>query len=107
MIPQDTHHQTGSLLFDGLSPIDLTESLERLSHIAITTCRIYARADLAGDKRRRRRACWRRLHSICRLCPSALPGKSMGDEVVPGSISAQVSAWRRVAGRFGILETLS
>jgi cyclohexyl-isocyanide hydratase len=43
MIPQDTHLQIGSLLFEGLDQIDLTGPFEVLSRIPNSTYRVYAR----------------------------------------------------------------
>ncbi|MBC7883239.1 MAG: DJ-1/PfpI family protein [Anaerolineae bacterium] len=43
MIPQDTHLQIGSLLFEGLDQIDLTGPFEVLSRIPNSTYRIYAK----------------------------------------------------------------
>ncbi len=42
MIPDDTHLQIGSLLFDGLDQIDLTGPFEVLSRVPNSTYRIYA-----------------------------------------------------------------
>lgn len=44
MIPQDTHLQIGSLLFEGLDQIDLTGPFEVLSRIPNSTYRIYAKS---------------------------------------------------------------
>ncbi|MBC9876907.1 DJ-1/PfpI family protein [Bradyrhizobium sp. INPA01-394B] len=43
MIPQETHLQIGSLLFDGLDQIDLTGPFEVLSRIPNATYRVYAK----------------------------------------------------------------
>ena len=43
MIPQDTHLQIGSLLFEGLDQIDLTGPFEVLSRIPNATYRIYGK----------------------------------------------------------------
>src|SRR5215472_17148225 len=43
MIPEDTHLQIGSLLFEGLDQIDLTGPFEVLSRIPNSTYRIYGR----------------------------------------------------------------
>ena len=43
MIPQDTHLQIGSLLFEGLDQIDLTGPFEVLSRIPNSTYRIFAK----------------------------------------------------------------
>ena len=43
MIPQDTHLQIGSLLFEGLDQIDLTGPFEVLSRIPNSTYKIYAK----------------------------------------------------------------
>ena len=43
MIPHETHLQIGSLLFDGLDPIDLTGPFEVLSRIPNATYRVYAK----------------------------------------------------------------
>jgi len=43
MIPQDTHLQIGSLLFEGIDQIDLTGPFEVLSRIPNSTYRIYGK----------------------------------------------------------------
>ena len=43
MIPEETHLQIGSLLFEGLDQIDLTGPFEVLSRIPNATYRIFAR----------------------------------------------------------------
>ena len=43
MIPNDTHLQIGSLLFEGMDQIDLTGPFEVLSRIPNSTCRIYGK----------------------------------------------------------------
>ncbi|HKF60500.1 MAG TPA: DJ-1/PfpI family protein [Dongiaceae bacterium] len=43
MIPEDTHLQIGSLLFEGLDQIDLTGPFEVLSRIPNATYRIFAK----------------------------------------------------------------
>ena len=43
MIPPDTHLEIGSLLFEGLDQIDLTEPFEVLSRIPNSTYRIYGK----------------------------------------------------------------
>ncbi len=77
MIPNDTHLQIGSLLFEGLDQIDLTGPFEVLSRIPNSTYRIYGKTSeqvedivglrLAPDGRRLR--VWLRL-----LLGSALRG---------------------------------
>ena len=43
MIPNDTHLQIGSLLFEGIDQIDLTGPFEVLSRIPNSTYRIYGK----------------------------------------------------------------
>ena len=43
MIPDDTHLQIGSLLFEGLDEIDLIGSFEVLSRVPNSTCRHYGK----------------------------------------------------------------
>ena len=43
MIPEETHLQIGSLLFEGLDQIDLTGPFEVLSRIPNATYRIFAK----------------------------------------------------------------
>ncbi len=52
MIPQDTHLEIGSLVFEGIDQIDLTGPFEVLSRIPNATCRLYGKtADPIRDLR--------------------------------------------------------
>jgi cyclohexyl-isocyanide hydratase len=43
MIPNDTHLEIGSLVFDGMDQIDLTGPFEVLSRLPNSTCRLYGK----------------------------------------------------------------
>src|ERR1700729_4315711 len=47
MIPNDTHLQIGSLLFEGIDQIDLTGPFEVLSRVPNSTLRIYGKTTAA------------------------------------------------------------
>ena len=47
MIPNDTHLEIGSLMFDGMDQIDLTGPFEVLSRIPNSTYRLYAKTERA------------------------------------------------------------
>ena len=51
MLPNDTHLEIGSLVFDGMDQIDLTGPFEILSRIPNSTYRLYGTARAGGSRR--------------------------------------------------------